>query len=202
MKLLNDLFVYLLNSLIIVIYIIFSIFYTQYTIALHRLPLHTVVKLVFTIQLSLKGILKKNNQNPFSTYLLKPLSMKHFLLFIFLSLGIFQSFAQNNQSKETKFIENLSNNSLLYNDVNVEEGTIQYSPFSYVSDIKNLSDAIVKNYCRKYKLDFIGYSTPSLNIIKSYSLINRLNESLKEHLAIFEKENKSSLFSIAKVGNN
>lgn len=125
--------------------------------------------------------------------------MKRSLLCTLMSLAIFQCIAQNQQTNESKFIENLSTNSLLYNEGNVSTGIIQYSPFNYISDIKNLSDAIVKNYCRKYKFDFIGYSAPTLNIIKSYSLINRLNESLKEHLAIFEKESKSSLFSIAKV---
>lgn len=125
--------------------------------------------------------------------------MKRSLLCTLMSLAIFQCIAQNQQTNESKFIENLSTNSLLYNDGNVSTGIIQYSPFNYTSDIKNLSDAIVKNYCRKYKFDFIGYSAPSLNIIKNYSLISHLNESLKEHLAIFEKERKSSLFSIAKV---
>jgi hypothetical protein len=142
---------------------------------------------------------KVASQNPFTTYLLKPLSMKRSLLCTVMILAIFKCIAQNKQTNESKFIENLSSNSLIYNEENITTGTIQYSPFNYVSDIKNLSDAIVKNYCRRYKFDFIGYSAPSLNIIKNYSLINHLNESLKEHLAIFEKERKSSLFSIAKA---
>jgi len=124
--------------------------------------------------------------------------MKTIILFTCMSFVIFQTNAQNSTSTEANFIENLSNNSVVYSDTKFSEGTTQYSTFNPVGEIKSLSDAIVKNYCRKYKLDYIGYYAPTLYIKEKYSLINSLNDNLKEYLAIFNKENKSSLL-IAKV---
>ena len=124
--------------------------------------------------------------------------MKTIILFTCMSFVIFQTNAQNSTSTEANFIENLSNNSVVYSDTKFSEGITQYSTFNPVGEIKSLSDAIVKNYCRKYKLDYIGYYAPTLYIKEKYSLINSLNDNLKEHLAIFNKENKSSLL-IAKV---
>jgi hypothetical protein len=115
-----------------------------------------------------------------------------------MSFAIFQTKAQNNTSTEANFIENLSNSSVVYSDTKFSESNTQYSIFNPVGEIKSLSDAIVKNYCRKYKLDYVGYYAPTLYIKEKYSLINSLNDNLKEHLAIFNKETKSPLL-IAKV---
>jgi nucleoside-diphosphate-sugar epimerase len=115
-----------------------------------------------------------------------------------MSLAIIQTKAQNYTSTEANFIENLSNSSVVYSDTKFSESTNQYSTYNPVGEIKNLSDAIVKNYCRKYKLDYVRYYAPTLYIKEKYSLINSLNDHLKEHLAIFNKESMSSLL-IAKV---
>jgi hypothetical protein len=127
--------------------------------------------------------------------------MKFIILIGLFCLAFLFTNAQSHQSSEAQFIENLSNNSLVYIDASkFSENTIQYSIYNPLSDIKNFSDEIVKNYCRKYKLDYLGYVKPSLYIKEHYSLINQLNNNLKKNLAIFNNENLSTLF-MAKVSN-
>ena len=116
--------------------------------------------------------------------------MKFLVIVGLFSLTFLHSKAQTSQSTEAQFIENLSDNSIVFSEA---ANTIQYSIYNPIHEIKNLSDAIVKNYCRKYKLDYVGYYQPSAFIKEKYSLINNLNDQLKEHLAIFNKENTSPL---------
>ena len=121
--------------------------------------------------------------------------MKYLIIVGLFSFTFLHTKAQNNQTSEAQFINNLSDNSIIFS---ATENTIQYSIYNPVNEIKSLSNEIVKNYCRKYKLDYVGYYVPSTYIKEKYSLINNLNDFLKEHLAIFNKENISPLL-FAKV---
>jgi hypothetical protein len=116
--------------------------------------------------------------------------MKYLIIVGLFSFTFLHAKAQNNQTSEAQFINNISDNSIIFS---ATENTIQYSIYNPVNEIKNLSNEIVKNYCRKYKLDYVGYYQPSSFIKEKYSLINNLNDQLKEHLAIFNRENTSSL---------